>query len=220
MTHQKRLSAPKHYPIQRKHYSYVSGIKGSRSSETAIPAVLFLRDVTGYAESEKEAKQIIRNGQLLRNGERVRDVKEGIGVLDVVTLEEVDEAYRVIIEGDDLRFVEIDDSEKTIARIEEKATEGEEFVYHLHNGDNYRTEESFETGSSLLLNGDAEEVKREEGAQVLVISGQHAGEVAELKEVHRRNLDQDTGDVESEYEFETQLENLVAVKDIELGDEQ
>jgi small subunit ribosomal protein S4e len=219
MTHQKRLSAPKHYPIERKHYSYVSGIKGSRSNETAIPAVLFLRDVTEYAESEKEAKQIIRNGQLLRNGERVRDVKEGIGVLDVVTLEEVEEAYRVIIEGDDLRFVEVDDSEKTIARIEDKKTEGEEFVYHLHNGDNHRTEKEFDTGSSLLLNGEAEEVKREEGAQVLVISGKHAGEVAELQEINRRNLDDDTGTVEKEdQEFETQLENLVAVKDIDLGE--
>jgi small subunit ribosomal protein S4e len=219
MTHQKRLSAPKHYPIERKHYSYVSGIKGSRSSGSAIPAVLFLRDVTGYAESEKEAKQIIRDGQLLRNGERVRDVKEGIGVLDVVTLKEVDEAYRVIIEGDNLRFIEVDDSDKTIARIEEKSTEGDEFVYHLLNGDNYRSEESFETGSSLLLNREVEEVKREEGAQVLVISGKHAGEVAELKDIQRRNLDRDTGTVESEYEFSTQLENLVAVKDIQLGDE-
>ena len=220
MTHQKRLSAPKHYPIERKHYSYVSGMKGSRSNETAIPAVLFLRDVTEYAESEKEAKQIISNGQLLRNGERVRDVKEGIGVLDVVTLEEVDEAYRVIIEGDNLRFVQVEDSEKTIARVQDKKTEGDEFVYHLHNGDNLRSENEYSTGSSLLFNGDVEEVKREEGTNVLVISGQHAGEVAELKELNRRNLGDDTGTVENEdREFETQLENLVAVKDIDLGDE-
>lgn len=220
MTHQKRLSAPKHYPIERKHYSYVSGIKGSRSSETAIPAVLFLRDVTEYAESEKEAKQIISNGQLLRNGERVRDVQEGIGVLDVVELEGLDEAYRVIIEGDNLRFVEVDDSEKTLAHIEDKKTEGDEFIYHLHNGDNFRTEEEYSTGSTLLLNGEAQEVKREQGAKVLVISGKHAGEVAELKDINNRNLGDDTGTVEKEdQEFETQLENLVAVKDIDLGDE-
>lgn len=220
MTHQKRLSAPKHYPIERKHYSYVSGIKGSRSSEYAIPTVLFLRDITEYAESEKEAKQIISKGQLLRNGERVRDIQEGIGVLDTVQLKEVDEAYRVVIEGDNLKFIEADNPEQTVARIEGKKTEGEEFVYHLHNGDNYRTEEEFETGSTLVLNGGAEEIQRQEGTQVLVISGQHAGEVAELKEINRRNLDSDTGTVESEYEFETQLENLVAVEGIDLGEEQ
>jgi len=219
MTHQKRLSAPKHYPIERKHYSYVSSIKGSRSNKTAIPAVLFLRDVTEYAESEKEAKQIIRKGQLLRNGKRVRDVKEGIGVLDVVELKEAEEAYRVIIEGDNLKFLPVDDSEKTLARIEGKETQGDEYIYHLHNGDNYRTEEEYETGSSLILNGDAKEVKREEGAKVLVISGQHAGDTAELKEINTRNLDDNTGIVEDEFEFETQLENLVAVKDIDLGDQ-
>lgn len=220
MTHQKRLSAPKHYPIERKHYSYVSSMKGSRSSETAIPAVLFLRDVTEYAESEKEAKQIISNGQLLRNGDRVRDVQEGIGVLDVVELEGLDEAYRVIIEGDNLRFVEVDDSEKTLARIEDKKTEGDEFIYHLHNGDNFRTDENYETGSSLLLNGDTEEVRRVEGSKVLVISGKHAGDVAELKGINNRNLGDDAGTVENEdQEFETQLENLVAVKDIDLGEQ-
>ncbi|MFB6180870.1 MAG: hypothetical protein ABEJ93_03255 [Candidatus Nanohalobium sp.] len=219
MTHQKRLSAPKHYPIERKNYSYVSGIEGSRSTENAVPAVLFLRDVTGYADSEKEAKKIIRDGKLLRNGERVRSVKEGIGVLDVVELEDVEKAYRVLIEGSQLKFLKAEKPEVTVARIEGKKSEGDEYVYHLHNGSNYRTEKEYSTGSTLLMeDGEAEEVKREEGSQVIVISGQHAGEVAELKEIHRRNLDSDAGKVESGYEFQTQLENLVAVEKINTGE--
>jgi len=56
MTHQKRLSAPKHYPIHRKSETYVATIKGSRDADSAIPAGLFLRDVLEYAETKKEAK--------------------------------------------------------------------------------------------------------------------------------------------------------------------
>jgi len=112
MTHQKRLPAPKHYPIQRKQNTYVSTIKGSRSSDNAVPAVLVLRDILEYADTEKEAKQIVKNGDLLRNGDPIRDIKEGIGILDVIEIPETEEVYRVIRKGKYLEFVDVEDSEK------------------------------------------------------------------------------------------------------------
>lgn len=217
MTHQKRLSAPKHYPIERKQQKYVTTIKGSRSVEDAIPVTLFLRDVMEYAESEKEVKEILKNGKIKRNGETLRDSHEGIGILDVVEIEGAND-YRVLKDGKDLEFVPVDDSEKVIARIEDRSVEGDEYVYRLHSGENYRTKDDYSTGSSLLFNDSVEEIEMGEGATVLVTSGQHAGEVAELKEINRRKMDPSTGRVESGFEFETQLENLVPVKDVELGD--
>lgn len=220
MTHKKRLPAPKHYPISRKQGKYVSTIKGSRSPENAIPAVLFLRDVMEYAETEKEAKQIIRQGDLLRNGERVRDIKEGIGILDVVEIEETDETFRAVRKGKYLTFIPVEDGEKVAAKVTGKDTEGDEYIYRLHSGENYRTKDEFSTGSTLVFNSGVEEVPLEEGAEVLVIEGQHAGETAELKEIHDGGMNSDTGIIEEEdEEFETQLENLVAIKDIEVGEE-
>ena len=216
MTHQKRLPAPKHYPIQRKQNTYVSTIKGSRSSEDAVPAVLVLRDVLEYAETEKEAKEIVRNGDLLRNSETIRDIKEGIGVLDVIEIPKTEEAYRVIRKGKYLSFVDVDDSDKVAGKVVGKDIEGEEFVYRLHNGENYRTKDEFSTGSTLVFNGGVEELPLENGAQVLVIGGKHAGEKAEIKEIHERGMNSDTGLVENEEEFETQLENLVAIGDLEV----
>lgn len=218
MTHQKRLPAPKHYPIKRKHGKYVSSIEGSRSSEIAIPAVLFLRDVTGYADSIGDAKEIVRNGDLLRNGEPIRDVREGIGILDTVELPPAEETYRVIKSGKELAFIPVEDSGTHAAKIIDRRTDGEENVYELHNGENYRTAEEYSTGNTLVFKkNDAMEVPLEEGADALVIDGKHAGEIAEVKEIHRRGMNQDTALVESEYEFETQLENLVAVGEFEVG---
>jgi small subunit ribosomal protein S4e len=217
MTHQKRLPAPKHYPIQRKQNTYVSTIKGSRSSENAVPTVLVLRDILEYAETEKEAKEIVKNGDLLRNGEAVRDIKEGIGVLDVIEIPETEEVYRVIRKGKYLEFIDVEDSEKSAGKVVGKSVEGDDYVYRLHNGENYRTGDEFSTGSTLVFNGGVEEFELEEGAQVLVIDGKHAGETAELTEINERGMNSNVGTVkENGNEFETQLENLVAIGDLEV----
>ncbi|MFB6292407.1 MAG: hypothetical protein ABEI58_03365 [Candidatus Nanohaloarchaea archaeon] len=218
MTHRKRLPAPKHYPISRKGLTYVSSIEGSRSPENAIPAVVLLREVLDYADSKKEAKKIVQDRNLYRNGEPVTDIRQGIGVLDVVEIPETEESYRVIRKGRNLSFVPVKDADKVAAKIVGKRVEDEEYVYRLHNGENYRTEDEYETGNTLVFNDSVKEVALEEGADVIVISGQHAGETAELKEIHERGMDDDTGVVEAEEEFETQLQNLVAVKGIELGE--
>ncbi len=215
MTHQKRLSAPKHYPINRKNESYVATIKGSRDADSAIPAGLFLRDVLEYAESKKEAKEIVRNGDLLRNEERIGDIQEGLGVLDLVEIPETDETFRVVKNGDNLDFVPVDDGE-VVAKIVEKSQEEGEFVYRLHNGENYRTKDDFQTGSTLVFNGGVEEVELEEDAEVIVIKGQHAGDTAVIQSIERRGMNPDTAIIENDTTFETQLENLVAVTGLEV----
>lgn len=217
MTHQKRLSAPKHYPISRKENTYISTVKGSRSKENAVPVNVFLRDVVEYAETDKEAKKIVKQGEILRNGEKLKDVKQGIGVLDLVQIPKAEESFRVIRKGESLDFIPTED-ERTVAKIVEKKIKGDEFVYRLHNGENFRSTTEYENGSTLLLKEGEQEIKIEEGAKVLVLSGQHAGETAELKEINKRGMNPDTGTVsENGTEFETELENLVALGDLEVG---
>jgi len=218
MTHQKRLSAPKHYPISKKENTYISTVKGSRSKSQAIPANVFLRDVTGYAETDKEAKKIVKQGDIQRNGEKLRDVKQGIGTLDVVQLPKAEENFRVLRDGKDLNFLPTEDTRKA-AKITGKKVEGSDKIYHLHNGENHRSTENFQTGSTLIFNEDdtVEEAALEEGAEVLVMSGQHAGETAELEEINRRGMNTDTGTISNqEKEFETKLDNLVATGDLEV----
>ncbi len=218
MTHQKRLSAPRHYPIQRKDQTYITTITGSRENTDAIPALVFLREVTNYAETKKEAKEIIRNGQLLRNNEPVGDIREGVGNLDLIELPDAEEKFRVVKKKNDLEFQDTD-SDEVIAKITGKKDEGEGYVYHLHNGENYQTENEYEAGNTLRLN-DGEEVVLEEGAQVLVTDGKHAGQTGELQEITRQGVNPDTATVSNGEEFDTRLENLVATTGLDLGDTQ
>jgi small subunit ribosomal protein S4e len=217
MTHQKRLPAPKHYPIPRKQGRYVATLKGSRSPEMAIPSLLFLRDVTGYADNVGDAKEIVRKGMLERNGEPVRDIREGVGVLDTVSLPGAEEHYRVLKSGDGLEFVPVPDPEKHAAKIVDKRAEGEEFVYRLHTGENYRSERDHSTGNTLVFGSSVSEVEMEEGAEALAIDGSHAGEVAEVKQIQERGMNPDTAVLENGEQFETRLENLVAIDNIEVS---
>jgi small subunit ribosomal protein S4e len=219
MTHKKRLPAPKHYPIERKGRTYVSTIEGSRGTEDAIPAVVLLRDVFGYAENETDAKKIVKDRAVLRNGEPLTDIRQGVGVLDVVELPDAEEAYRVLRDGRDLKFVAVTDEDRVAAKVVDKNAEGDEYVYRLHNGENYRSEKEYSTGNTLVFNSSVKEVVLEEGADVLVIKGKHAGDVAELKEINRRGMNRDTGVISNEHEIETQLENLVAIENLQVGDQ-
>ncbi|MFB6182853.1 MAG: hypothetical protein ABEI78_02185 [Candidatus Nanohaloarchaea archaeon] len=219
--HQKRLSAPKHYPIERKKGTYITTIEGSRSSENAIPVTLLLREVLEYADTKKEVKKILKEGKVLRNGDKIRNPRQGVGILDVIELPDAEEAYRVIKEGENLKFQPVNDPEKVLAKIIDKRQEGEEYIYRLHNGENYRTKDEFETGSSLLFkNGGAKEIPLEEGAKVLVAGGQHAGEIAELKGIRETGMKTTTGTVKSEFEFDTPLQKLVPIEEIQVGENQ
>jgi len=217
MVHQKRLSAPKHYPVERKGLTYTTTVEGSRSPEIGIPVVVFLREVTGYAETKKEAKTIIREGNLYRNGDRVRDVRDSIGILDVIELPKTGEVFRVMPNKNRLDFVKTED-DRTAAKVTGKTVEGDQYVYHFHNGENYRSEEQYSTGSTLILGDEAEEAEMIEGSKVVILDGQHAGKTAEITELHSRGMRADTATVKtSDAEFEIRQDKLFAVGDLEVN---
>lgn len=215
MSHQKRLSAPKHYPVDRKGLTYTTTSEGSRSPEDGIPAVIFLREVTGYAETKKEAKEIIRNGDLIRNGNRVGDVRDTIGIMDVVEIPSTEETFRVLPKSEGLKFEETDD-DRVAAKIEGKRVEGDEFIYSFHNGENYRSGEDYSTGTTLIFNDEVESAQLEEGAEVIILDGKHAGQKAEVKELHNRGMRPDTASVQTENEFEIIQDKLLAIGDLEV----
>ncbi len=216
MVHQKRLSAPDHYPVSRKGLTYTTTTKGSRPASEGIPAVVFLREVTGYAETKKEAKEIIRKGQLRRNGDRIKDIRDTIGLFDTVELSATEEVFRVLPQKKGLNFMETGDN-RPAAKITGKTQENEYFVYHLHNGENYKSENAYSTESTLIFGDSIEEAQMEEGEEVVVLSGQHSGKKAVINEIHERGMAEDTATVETEEsEFEIQKDKLFVIGTMEV----
>ncbi|EHK01848.1 30S ribosomal protein S4e [Candidatus Haloredivivus sp. G17] len=109
-----------------------------------------------------EAKQIVKNGNLVRNGDTVRDVRDTIGVMDLVEITETGESFRVLPRAESLEFHETEDDRRAV-KITGKRAEGENNIYSFHNGENYRTDEEYSTGTTLIFNDEVKSAEIAEG---------------------------------------------------------
>ncbi|EHK02097.1 hypothetical protein HRED_05698 [Candidatus Haloredivivus sp. G17] len=78
----------------------------------------------------------------MRNGDTVRDVRDTIGVMDLVEITETGESFRVLPRAESLEFHETEDDRRAV-KITGKRAEGENNIYSFHNGENYRTDEEY-----------------------------------------------------------------------------
>ena len=120
----------------------------------------------------------------------VRDSRQGVGLMDVLTLGE--ENYRCVLdENGKLRYRQISkkDSSWKICRIENKTTiKGGKTQLNLHDGRNILIEDpnKYNTGDTLKLSLPDQKVLDhipfEEGAAAYLIGGSHVGEISHIKQ--------------------------------------
>ncbi len=189
MAHQKRLSAPKHYPIKRKGSSaYVITGEGPHPIEEGIPLAVFLRDVTPYAANLSEAREILNNRNVHINGRVEKDPRRTVGFMDLIKLDKVDKSYRVLREKDNMVFKEVDDSGKRLYQVRDKTTQkGGKTQLNLDSGENKITEEDYSTYGTVVVDLDSHDIEDylplEEGSLVYITEGKHAGETAEVESI-------------------------------------
>ncbi|MFC7231202.1 S4 domain-containing protein [Saliphagus sp. GCM10025308] len=107
--HQKRLSVPKSWPVERKTDVFTVKARAGPHGEAGVPLVIILRDVLGYVDSKKEARYALSQDAILVNGEPINDEKRPIGMFDIVGFPGREEYYRVFPdEGGRLSLTEID----------------------------------------------------------------------------------------------------------------
>lgn len=208
MTHQKRLSAPRHYPVERKDAAYVITGKGPHSEEEGVPIAVLLRDVLGYANDLSEVQQILSSRNVTVNNTVETDPQRTVGFMDVISVDRLDKDFRVTVDKDGLVFQEVDDGDRRLRRIEDKTTlKGDRTQLNLDGGENRIVEEDYDTRGSVVLK-DGEIVNGlplEEGAQAYIIAGQHVGEIAEVQDIktvrgsqaNRVTLESDDGTFET-----------------------
>ncbi len=98
--HQKRVAAPKSWPVQKKTHAWVVGANsGSHSMETGIPLLVVVRDMLKIASNSKEAKRIINEGNILIDGLARKDYKYMAGLFDIVSLPAINEHYRILLDN-------------------------------------------------------------------------------------------------------------------------
>jgi small subunit ribosomal protein S4e len=205
--HQKRLSAPKSWPVERKTETFTVKADAGPHGEAGVPLLIILRDVLGYVDSRKEARYALNQDNVVINGTPVSDEERPVGMFDIVAFVERGEYYRVFPgEGGRLALTPIDEAsaQSKLGKIVNKQhVAGGNVQLTLHDGQTLLVEDdAYEGGDSIVVgtggasaatpdgSGDAPRAgeivahfEYEEGALVTAVDGTHAGEIGVVEEI-------------------------------------
>ena len=228
--HQKRLSAPNSWPIERKGETFTVKSGAGPHGQEGVPLIILLRDVLGYVDSKKEARYALNEGSVLINGQPISDESRPVGMFDILAFTERDEYYRIFPDqGGRLSLTPIaaEAAESRLAKIVGKQhVKGGATQLQFHDGSNLRVgeDDDYDTKDSLVIDNDTKEVVAhfayEAGALVTAVDGEHAGEIGEIAEItvtpssgpNIVRVEQDDG------EFETVEEYVVVIDENFTGD--
>ncbi len=210
---------PKTWNMQKKTHKWaVKASPGPHSGLKSIPLLLVLRDVMKLANSSREAKKILHDGNILVDGVVRRDYKFPVGVFDVITIPKIDLSYRVFLdEKQRLSLRKISDPEVKLCKITDKTiVKGGNTQLNLHDGSNIISDEySYHSSDSVILSLPERKVVKhityKPGSLALVIGGAHSGELATIEDVRKtRSTMPNMTSLHSSYDFET-IEDYVFV---------
>jgi len=190
--HQKRLSVPKSWPVERKENTFTVKAGAGPHGEAGVPLVIILRDVLGYVDSKKEARYALDQDSVLVNGQAVSDEQRPIGMFDIVAFAQREEYYRVFPdEGGRLSLTPID-ADAAGSRlgkvVGKRQVPGGDTQLTLHDGTTLVSdEEGIAGGDSVVVSNDDKSIVAhfpyEEGALVTAVAGTHAGEIGTIEEI-------------------------------------
>jgi len=190
--HQKRLSAPTSWPVDRKTETFTVKADAGPHGEDGVPLLILLRDVLAYVDSRKEAQYALDQDNVLVNGRAVSDVTRPIGMFDIVEFTERREHYRVFPdEGGRLALTPIDADaagSKLGKIVGKRSVPGGDVQLTMHDGQTLLVgDAAYAPGDSLVLdNADGSIVAHfpyEEEALVTAVDGQHAGEIGTVASI-------------------------------------
>ena len=220
--HQKRLSAPNSWPIERKEQMFTVKADAGPHGEDGVPLLIILRDVLEYVDSRKEARYALDGGSVTVNGDDTVAVDRPLGMFDILAFHGREEYYRVFpSEGGRLSLTPID-GDAAASRlgkiVGKRSIGGGDVQYTLHDGTTLRQDTGeYDTADSLVIDNESKEIVAhftyEEGALVTAVAGAHAGEIGEIDQTILTPGSGDNGVVVSQAEgsFETIKEYVVVI---------
>ncbi|UCF50572.1 MAG: 30S ribosomal protein S4e [Thermoplasmatales archaeon] len=191
--HLKRLNAPRTLQIHRKEETWtIKSSPGPHSLEKSIPLGLVIRNYLNLADTLKETKRIISNGEILVDGIIRKNHKFPCGIMDVISIPKLKKDYRILFNRrGKLILIPISSKESNwkLCRIENKTiVKGKKIQLNLHDGTNKLVKkDEYKTGDVLKILFNEQKIddifKFEKGTVSMIIGGSHIGEVANIEDI-------------------------------------
>ena len=197
----KRNPAPSFWPIHRKEYTWVvKPSAGPHSLENCLSLTLVLRDILGVAKTKKEAVMILSEGKVVVDGKVRRKADFPVGLMDVISLSDLNKFYRVLPshKGLFLNSISKEEAKFKLCRVEDKTTVPNGVQIALHDGSNLLVkvadpknpkEVLYETFDILKLSLPDKQVvnviKTKEGNLAVITGGKNIGKQGRIMEIEK-----------------------------------
>jgi small subunit ribosomal protein S4e len=179
---------PREWPIPRKGTAYLA--KASHSKDSGISILFILRDMLKLARTRKEARYILRNGNVTINNQIRKDENFPVQVFDSISMDKLKKHYRLDIVNGKFSLVEISakETERKIVKISgKKIIDSKTIQMNLEDGQNFLSASKFSLGDSVVVNTKERKVEKilelKEGAKLEIVAGKYAGEEGKLKSI-------------------------------------
>jgi len=140
----KRLSAPTYWRIERKKFTWtITPRPGPHPKNFCIPLLIIVRDILRFAETAREAKRMIKSGEVMVDGKVRKDHRYPAGLFDVISFPKINKYFRIVPFKNGLKLVEIEEGEKNlkICKVRRKVkVGGGKLQLTLHDGKTLLTE--------------------------------------------------------------------------------
>ncbi|MGM5488226.1 MAG: 30S ribosomal protein S4e [Nanobdellota archaeon] len=191
--HLKRIAAPRNWKIWRKQNVFITRPNpGAHSMETSVPFNVFCKDMAGIAATTKDVRYIINNKSIKINGLKVKDYRQPVGIMDIITIDETGQKFRIIMNQQGKLIAKETDEAKHIAQIKNKTLlRGGRVQLNFQSGANLLVDkDEYKTGDSLILDGKAitAHIPLEKGAYVFLIGGRHKGNQGVIDEIRDEKI--------------------------------
>jgi small subunit ribosomal protein S4e len=190
--HLKRLNAGKRWKILRKTTTFVVRPKpGAHPLDQGLCLGMIIRDCLGYARTMGEVKIILASRNVLVDGKRITDPKYLAGLMDVVSIRETKENFRLLLSRRGfLELVKIPEKEASVKPkkiIGKTKTKGGLMQLNFFDGSNLLTkEDKYKVGDSVVVQLPGkigQHIALAPGVIIYLTGGKHIGEIGSVESI-------------------------------------
>ena len=199
--HLSAIAAPKSWTVERKEHTrwIVRPMPGAHPLNKCVSLSFVIRNMLKYAKTMKETKKILYEGQIKVDKKTRKDYKFGIGLMDVLEIEKLGEAYRMLYAHDGtLKLHKVNGKEnniKLLKVINKTVIKKGKIQITFHDGRNMLFDKTkLNVGDSVLYDLNKKEIMKditlENDSLVFLSGGKHVGKLAIIKDIIKaKNLE-------------------------------
>ena len=164
---------PKNWLFPKRDYTYIVNPRAGQNKDYSLPILVILRDVLKLLKTTREAKIILKEGNILVNGQIIKDTKYSVGLFDRIYVKKEEKFFTVLLNDKGLIVSEISQKD---------GSDGRNFLY----------DKEVKTGDTLIVDLKENKISRiaqlKNGSKVLILGGKHKGSIGTVESIGKKEL--------------------------------